>query len=101
MANITIEEIRTIFESLKNYPIYRARKRAQIIGISRATIQKYESIANQHNLNAEDVVSMTDSQLTTTFNIHSRNKEFIEPVIVQLVCDITFIFVNSFTFSFF
>lgn len=79
MANITIEEIRTIFESLKNYPIYSARKRAQIIGISRATIQKYESIANQHNLNAEDVVSMTDSQLTTTFNIHSRNKEFIEP----------------------
>ena len=44
MANITIEEIRTIFESLKNYPIYSARKRAQIIGISRATIQESDKI---------------------------------------------------------
>ena len=79
MQNISLEDLRKIFELKEHEPSLSQQNIADRLHIAKSTVNKYLNLAKEQNLANDSILAMDEEELSITFNLKSRQKDFIQP----------------------
>ena len=79
MQNISLEDLRKIFELKEHEPSLSQQNIADKLHIAKSTVNKYLNLAKEQNLANDSILAMDEEELSITFNLKSRQKDFIQP----------------------